>query len=73
MIYHLLQNVEVILFNKFCCIFQVCDYQLSSLRVHDQGQLVAVGNNLGTSYLVEFSENLAATQRNDKALLTAVS
>jgi dynein intermediate chain 2 len=55
------------------CIFQVCDYQLSSLRVHDQGQLVAVGNNMGTSYLVEFSENLAATQRNDKVLLTAVS
>lgn len=55
------------------CVFQVCDYQLSSLRVHDQGQLVAVGNNMGTSYLVEFSENLAATQRNDKVLLTAVS
>ena len=55
------------------CVFQVCDYQLSSLRVHDQGQWVAAGNNLGTSYLVEFSQNLATTQRNDKALLTAVS
>ncbi|PNF32875.1 Dynein intermediate chain 3, ciliary [Cryptotermes secundus] len=52
---------------------KVCDYQLSNLRVHDQGQLVAVGNNMGTSYLAEFSENLAATQRNDKVLLTAVS
>ncbi|KDR14924.1 dynein intermediate chain 3, ciliary isoform X2 [Zootermopsis nevadensis] len=51
---------------------KVCDYQLRSLRVHDQGQLVAVGNNLGTSYLVEFNESLATTQRNDKALLTAM-
>ncbi|XP_069701576.1 dynein intermediate chain 3, ciliary [Periplaneta americana] len=51
---------------------KVCDYQLKSLRAHDQGQLVAVGNNLGTSYLVEFSENLATTQRNDKTLLTAM-
>lgn len=59
--------------NKQHVVFQVCDYQLRSLRVHDQGQLVAVGNNLGTSYLVEFSENLATTRRNDKALLTAVS
>lgn len=59
--------------NKQHVVFQVCDYQLRSLRVHDQGQLVAVGNNLGTSYLVEFNESLATTQRNDKALLTAVS
>ncbi|PSN32085.1 Dynein intermediate chain 3 [Blattella germanica] len=51
---------------------KVCDYQLRCLRVHDQGQLVAVGNNLGTSYLVEFSENLATTGRNDKMLLTAM-
>jgi dynein intermediate chain 2 len=55
------------------CVLQVCDYELRSLRVHDQGQLVAVGNNMGTSYLVEFSQHLATTQRNDKALLTAVS
>jgi hypothetical protein len=41
--------------------------------VHDLGLLVAAGNNMGTSYLVEFSQNLATTQRNDKALLTAVS
>ncbi|KAJ9578526.1 hypothetical protein L9F63_005255 [Diploptera punctata] len=51
---------------------KVCDYQLRTLRVHDLGQLVAVGNNLGTSYLVEFSENLATTGRNDKMLLTAM-
>ncbi|XP_068086596.1 dynein intermediate chain 3, ciliary [Anabrus simplex] len=49
---------------------KVCDYQLRCLRVHDQGQLVAVGNNMGTSYLVEVSESLAINQRNDKALLT---
>ncbi|XP_066990947.2 dynein intermediate chain 3, ciliary-like [Anabrus simplex] len=49
---------------------KVCDYQLRCIRVHEQGQLVAVGNNLGTSYLVEVSEGLTINQRNDKALLT---
>lgn len=37
------------------------------------GRLVAVGNQKGTTYLVEFSENLAASNKNDKVLLTAVT
>ncbi|XP_075225789.1 dynein axonemal intermediate chain 2-like [Lycorma delicatula] len=51
---------------------KVCDEPLRSIRCHENGQLVAVGNNKGTSYLVEFSENLATSAKNDKALLTAM-
>lgn len=36
------------------------------------GRLVAVGNQKGTTYLVEFSENLSVSNKNDKMLLTAV-
>lgn len=51
---------------------KVCDEALRTLRTHDLGRLVAVGNKKGTTYLVEFSENLASSNKNDKALLTAV-
>lgn len=51
---------------------KVCDESLKTLRTHDMGRLVAVGNKRGTIYLVEFSENLASSNKNDKALLTAV-
>nr|CAH7769273.1 unnamed protein product [Callosobruchus chinensis] len=36
------------------------------------GRLVAVGNQRGTTYLVEFSENLSVCNKNDKMLLTAM-
>lgn len=52
---------------------KVCDEKLRRIRTHDMGRLVAVGNQKGTTYLVEFSENLSSSNKNDKALLTAVS
>lgn len=52
---------------------KVCDERLRRIRTHDMGRLVAVGNQKGTTYLVEFSENLSSSNKNDKALLTAVS
>ncbi|GJQ68712.1 hypothetical protein Trydic_g17247 [Trypoxylus dichotomus] len=51
---------------------KVCDESLKTLRTHDLGRLVAVGNKKGTTYLVEFSENLASSNKNDKSLLTAM-
>lgn len=56
-----------------CLGVKVCDEPLRCLRTHDMGRLVAVGNQKGTTYLVEFSENLAMSNKNDKAVLTAVS
>lgn len=56
-----------------CLGVKVCDEPLMCLRTHDLGRLVAVGNKKGTTYLVEFSENLSVSNKNDKMLLTAVS
>lgn len=51
---------------------KVCDEPLRCLRAHDGGQLVAVGNQKGNVYLVQFNESLATNNKNDKMLLTAV-
>ncbi|RZF36013.1 hypothetical protein LSTR_LSTR005829 [Laodelphax striatellus] len=51
---------------------KVCDEPLRSLRCHESGQIVAVGNDKGTSFLVEFSENFITTAKNDKPMLTAM-
>ncbi|XP_050305470.1 dynein intermediate chain 3, ciliary [Anthonomus grandis grandis] len=51
---------------------KVCDEKLRCIRTHDMGRLVAVGNQKGTTYLVEFSENLSVSNKNDKMLLTAM-
>lgn len=45
---------------------------LRSLRIHEQGQLIAAGSDTGTTYLFQFSESLAVPQKNDKPLLTEV-
>lgn len=50
----------------------MCDESLTSIRPHEQGQLVAVSSKNGTTYLIEFSEALTTNQKNDKLLLTAV-
>ncbi|ENN71438.1 hypothetical protein D910_09902 [Dendroctonus ponderosae] len=55
-----------------CLSVKVCDEKLRRIRTHDMGRLVAVGNQKGTTYLVEFSENLATSNKNDKVLLTAM-
>ncbi|GLH09036.1 Cytoplasmic dynein 1 intermediate chain, partial [Gryllus bimaculatus] len=49
---------------------KVCDFQLRCLRVHDQGLLIAVGNHIGTTYLVELSENLTTSQKSEKQQLS---
>lgn len=51
---------------------KVCDEPLTCIRTHEGGRLVAVGNKRGTTYLVEFSENLSVTHKNDKAFMTQV-
>ncbi|RZC38774.1 dynein intermediate chain 3, ciliary [Asbolus verrucosus] len=55
-----------------CLGVKVCDEPLRCLRTHEMGRLVAVGNQKGTTYLVEFSENLSMINKNDKMLLTAM-
>ena len=60
---------------SFCCVClaQVCDESLNSLRVQEQGRLVACGSHTGTVTLLELSDGLCNMQRNEKASVTAVS
>lgn len=51
---------------------KVCDEPLTRIRTHDSGKMVAIANQKGTVYLVEFSDNLASCNKNDKSLLTAM-
>ena len=51
---------------------QVCDEALQSIRVQEQGRLVATGSQNGTTTLLELSEGLYTMQRNEKSLVTAV-
>ncbi|KAE8736682.1 hypothetical protein FOCC_FOCC017863 [Frankliniella occidentalis] len=53
-----------------CLSIKVCDEALRCMRVHEVGQLAAIGNDKGNVCLIEFSENLAVTNKNDKTLLT---
>lgn len=55
-----------------CLSVKVCDESLTCLKTHELGRLIAVGNQKGTIYLVEFSENLSISNKNDKMLLTAM-
>ena len=52
---------------------KVCDEPLHSIRVQDQGRLIACGSKSGTATLLELSDGLATLQRNEKTLVTAVS
>ncbi|CAH1794607.1 unnamed protein product [Owenia fusiformis] len=51
---------------------QVCDEALHSIRVQDQGRLIATGSQSGTTTLLELSDGLCTLQRNEKALVTAM-
>jgi len=51
---------------------QVCDESLESIRVHEQGRLVAGGSYNGTVTLLELSDGLCTLQRNEKASMTAM-
>lgn len=52
---------------------QVCDEELHSVRVQEQGRLVACGSHSGTTTLLELSDGLHTLQRNEKNLVTNVS
>ncbi|NXS62969.1 DNAI2 protein, partial [Brachypteracias leptosomus] len=51
---------------------KVCDEPLSSLRLQDNGHIIACGSKLGTITLLEISSGLCTLQRNEKTLATAM-
>ncbi|GCB62383.1 hypothetical protein scyTo_0007226, partial [Scyliorhinus torazame] len=51
---------------------KVCDEPLYSLRIQDNGRLLACGSYLGTTTLLEFSSGFCTYQKNEKALANAM-
>ncbi|CAH1182226.1 unnamed protein product [Phyllotreta striolata] len=51
---------------------RICDEKLTSVKPHDSGKLVAVGNRIGTTYLIELSKNLSSSTRSEKMLFTGM-
>ncbi len=47
-------------------IYQVCEEALYSLRIHDQGRLIAAGSENGTTTLLELSTGLSTLKKNEK-------
>jgi hypothetical protein len=52
---------------------KVCDEPLQCIRNHEGGKLIGAGSAKGIIYLLEVSDNMAISAKNDKPLLTAVS
>lgn len=52
---------------------KVCDEPLKCLRPHENGKFLACGSLKGATYLIELSDDMRNTAKNDKPLLTAVS
>ncbi|CAH0726408.1 unnamed protein product, partial [Brenthis ino] len=51
---------------------QVCEEPLLRVRMHDGGTFAACGSSKGNIYMIELSQNMAQSDKNDKALLTAI-
>nr|XP_019951049.1 PREDICTED: dynein intermediate chain 2, axonemal [Paralichthys olivaceus] len=51
---------------------KVCDKALNSLRIHDNGRLVACGSEQGDVMLLEICSELSTIQNNEKNLLSAM-
>lgn len=52
---------------------KVCDDPLLCLRGHETGKFITTGNKVGVTHLIEVSDNMSVSAKNDKPLLTAVS
>uniref|UniRef100_A0A7M5US50 Dynein intermediate chain 3, ciliary n=1 Tax=Clytia hemisphaerica TaxID=252671 RepID=A0A7M5US50_9CNID len=51
---------------------QVCDEPLNSIKVQDQGRLVACGSHQGTTTLIELSDSLCTLLRHEKSAINAM-
>lgn len=51
---------------------KVCDEPLMCMRAHESGSFISAGSANGTTFLIEVSDNMATSLKNDKPLLTAM-
>ncbi|XP_059047155.1 dynein axonemal intermediate chain 2-like [Achroia grisella] len=47
-------------------------YQLLKIKPHDEGRLVAIGDSMGSTYLLSFSDNLVLSGERDKQLMLQI-
>lgn len=51
---------------------KVCDEPLLCMRAHENGRFISAGSKNGAAFLIEVSDNMATSLKNDKPLLTAM-
>lgn len=51
---------------------KVCDEPLFCMRPHESGRFISTGSENGATYLIEVSDNMTVSLKNDKPLLTAM-
>lgn len=51
---------------------KVCDEALTCMRAHESGRFISAGSANGATFLIEVSDNMAVSLKNDKPLLTAM-
>lgn len=51
---------------------KVCDEPLLCMRAHESGRFISAGSKNGAAFLIEVSDNMATSMKNDKPLLTAM-
>lgn len=51
---------------------KVCDEPLLCMRAHESGRFISAGSKNGSAFLIEVSDNMATSMKNDKPLLTAM-
>lgn len=51
---------------------KVCDEPLLCMRAHESGRFISAGSKNGAAFLIEVSDNMATSLKNDKPLLTAM-
>lgn len=51
---------------------KVCDDPLLCMRAHESGRFISAGSKNGATFLIELSDNMTTSLKNDKQLLTAM-
>jgi dynein intermediate chain 2, axonemal len=52
---------------------QISDHSIKCVKPHESGRMIACGCANGSVHLMEVSENMTFSAKNDKAILNAVS
>lgn len=51
---------------------KVCDEPLLCMRAHESGRFISAGSKNGAAFMIEVSDNMTSSLKNDKPLLTAM-